>query len=283
MSTDGFPAPDEGRDSERGDGGGSLRFARRGTGRPLLLVHGLGGSRRSFDPITSALAAEREVIAPDLPGFGATPPLRGELSIATLADALERFLVEQDLEGVDCAGSSMGARLVLELARRGKVGAVVALDPGGFWNDRERRVFGASVAASIALVRALQPVMPALTGSPVGRTLLFAQFSAHPWRLEGDVLLHEMRCFAASPSFDEALNALVHGPVQAGMPAGTARGPMVIGWGRRDLVCLPRQAKRAIRSFPDARLHWFERCGHFPQWDRPDEVIRLILDTTRPR
>ena len=173
MSPDRFPAPDEVRAGEADESAG-LRFARRGTGRPLLLVHGLGGSRHSFDPITDALAAEREVIAPDLPGFGATPPLRGDVSIARLADALERFLVDQDLEGVDCAGSSMGARLVLELARRGKVGAAVALDPGGFWNDRERQVFGASVAASIALVRALQPVMPALTGSPVGRSVLFA-------------------------------------------------------------------------------------------------------------
>jgi pimeloyl-ACP methyl ester carboxylesterase len=282
MSPDGSSPPTEVRASETDEGAG-LRFARLGRGRPLLLVHGLGGSRHSFDPITDALAAEREVIAPDLPGFGATPPLRGEVSIARLADALERFLVDQDLEGVDCAGSSMGARLVLELARRGKVGAAVALDPGGFWNDRERQVFGASVAASIALVRALQPVMPALTGSPVGRSVLFAQFSARPWRLPGDVLLREMRSFAASPSFDAALQALVHGPPQYGMPAGTARGPIVIGWGRRDLVCLPRQAARAIRRFPDARLHWFERCGHFPQWDRPDEAIRLVLETTRPR
>jgi len=282
MSPDGFPAGNDVRGGEADEGAG-LRFARDGTGRPLLLVHGLGGSRHSFDPITSALAAEREVIAPDLPGFGATPPLRGEVSIATLADALEHFLVAHDLEGVDCAGSSMGARLVLELARRGKVGAVVALDPGGFWNDRERLVFGASVAASVALVRALQPVMPALTGSPVGRTVLFAQFSARPWRLPGEVLLREMRTFAASPSFGAALDALVHGPPQSGMPAGTARRPIVIGWGRRDLVCLPRQAERAIRRFPDARLHWFERCGHFPQWDRPDETIRLILETTRPR
>jgi pimeloyl-ACP methyl ester carboxylesterase len=282
MLPDASPAAQDARASETSDDAG-LRFARRGTGRPLLLVHGLGGSRHSFDPITSALAAERELIAPDLPGFGATPPLRGEVSIATLADALERFLVEHHLEGVDCAGSSMGARLVLELARRGKVGAAVALNPGGFWTARERRVFGASVAASIALVRALQPVMPALTGNPDGRTVLFAQFSARPWRLPGDMLLREMRSFAASSSFDAALDALVQGPAQSGMPAGTARGPIVIGWGSRDLVCLPRQAERAIRRFPDARLHWFERCGHFPQWDRPDEAIRLILDTTRPR
>lgn len=108
-----------------------MLFARHGSGQPLLLVHGLGGSRHSFDPITAALAAEREVIAPDLPGLGDTPPLRGEVSVATLADALEAFIVEHGLDGVDCAGSSLGARMVLELARREKVGATVALDPGG--------------------------------------------------------------------------------------------------------------------------------------------------------
>ena len=56
--------------------------------------------------------------------------------------------------------------------------------------------------------------------------------------------------------------------------------PLVIGWGRIDRVCLPRQAARAQQLFPDARLHWFERCGHFPHWDAPEETARLILDTT---
>ena len=68
------------------------------------------------------------------------------MSIATLADTLEAFIAEHGLDSVDCAGSSLGARMVLELARREKVGATVALDPGGFWNRREHRVFGASIA-----------------------------------------------------------------------------------------------------------------------------------------
>ena len=45
-------------------------------------------------------------------------------------------------------------------------------------------------------------------------------------------------------------------------------------------VTLPRQAERAARAYPDAELHWFEKCGHFPQWDAPDEAVRLILDRT---
>ncbi len=257
-----------------------MHHIRRGSGAPLLLIHGLGGSWREWMPVLDALAAEREVIAVDLPGFGETPPLPGEVSIATLADAVTSFLHDQDLKGVDVVGSSMGARLVLELARRGVVGAVVSLDPGGFWRGWERRFFGTSVALSIHLIRLLQPLMPFLTGNPLTRTLLFAQFSAHPWRLSSEVSLAEMRSFAASPSIDELLRQLVDGPVQEGLVVGTARGPITIGWGRQDHVCLPLQARRAIELFPDARLHWFEGSGHFPQWDVPEEATRLILDST---
>ncbi|WP_303309796.1 alpha/beta fold hydrolase [Hymenobacter sp. BT730] len=259
----------------------NMHYIRRGTGKPLLLVHGIGGSWRSWNPILEALAAEREVIAVDLPGFGDTPPLPGPVTIGTLADALTEFLRAHNFLGIDAVGSSMGARLVLEMARRGGVlGAVVSLDPGGFWRGWEIPFFYYTVAGSIRLVRALQPVMPALTGSAVGRTALFAQFSARPWRLSPKITLDEMRTFAASPSFDELLDNLAHGEKQQGAPKGSIAAPLVIGWGRQDLVCLPGQAARAQALFPDARLHWFDTCGHFPQWDQPQETTRLILQVT---
>jgi pimeloyl-ACP methyl ester carboxylesterase len=259
---------------------GAMHHVRRGAGPPLLLLHGLGGSWRSWSTVLGPLTAEREVIVPDLPGFGHTPPLAGEVSIATLADAVTAFLDARGLRGVDAVGSSMGARLVLELARRGVVGATVSLDPGGFWQGWEQVFFYDTVASSYHLVRALQPVMPALTGSAVGRAALFAQFSARPWVVPADVALVEMRSFAAGPSFIPLLRSLVHGPAQQGAPAGATPGPITIGWGRHDRVCLPRQAERAMARFPGARLYWFERSGHFPQWDSPDETVRLILAST---
>jgi len=67
----------------------------------------LGGSWRSWTPVLDALAARREVIAIDLPGFGATPPLPGEVSIATLADAVTAFLRAEDLIGVDVVGRGL--------------------------------------------------------------------------------------------------------------------------------------------------------------------------------
>lgn len=260
-----------------------MHHVRFGRGTPLLLIHGLGGTHRSWETIAAPLAAERELIAVDLPGFGATPPLAGPPSIAALADALEAFIDEHDLDGVDVVGSSMGARLALELARRGRTGATVALDPGGFWTPRERRLFGASVRLSIRLVRLLRPLLGVLTGNPVTRTLLLAQFSAAPWRLDGDVVRRELESYAVAPSFDAALDELAEGPPQPGAPPGAARGPIVLGWGRRDLVTLPRQARRAARLFPGAELSWFDRSGHFPHWDMPQATVRTILSATGAR
>ena len=258
-----------------------LHYIRRGIGRPLLLVHGIGGSWRSWNTILDALAAERDVIAVDLPGHGESPKLAGLQSIGTFADALTDFLTQHELLGIDAVGSSMGARLVLELARRGGVlGAVVSLDPGGFWQGWQIPFFYHSVALSVKLVKALQPVMPILAGSAVGRTVLLPQFSARPWAVDGQQARDEMYSFAHSPAFDELLDQLAHGEVQQPAPAGSLPEPLVIGWGRQDRVCLPSQSKLAQQKFPDARLYWFEHCGHFPQWDQPEEVTRLILATT---
>ena len=54
-----------------------LNFVKRGQGKPLLLIHGIGGSWRTWDPIINALAVQREVISIDLPGHGQTPALSG--------------------------------------------------------------------------------------------------------------------------------------------------------------------------------------------------------------
>jgi len=257
-----------------------MHFSREGGGQPLLLVHGLGSEGRSWSPVLPGLRAHRDVITPDLPGFGRTPPLPGEVTISAIADRLEVFIDEHGLHEADLVGSSLGGRLVLELARRGHDGAVVALDPGGFWTPGQVKVFKTSMFVSMKLVRLLQPALPTLLGNRVGRTALLAQLSAKPWALPEDLVLAELRRFATAPGFDATLRALVGGPPQQGMPGGTAEKPITIGWGRHDRLTPPSQAKTALERFPDAGIHWFAGCGHFPHWDAPSETIRLILEKT---
>lgn len=258
-----------------------LNHIRCGEGKPLLLVHGLGGSWQSWMPVIYKLAAHREVIAIDLPGHGKTPPLDGPTTIATLADGVTQFLRNHQLTGIDAVGSSMGARLVLELARRGNVlGTVVSLDPGGFWEGWHRRFFYYSIGASIRLVRAIKPLIPFIAGNRVTRTLLLPQFSPRPWRLQAHLVRIELQNYVASPVFDELLYNLAFGEEQQGASRGSLEQPLVIGWGRQDRICFPSQSRRALRLFPDAHVYWFNRCGHFPHWDKPSETADLILRAT---
>ena len=255
----------------------TLNVERHGNGRPLLLVHGLGGSVRSWDPIAPALARSRELVLIDLPGHGRSPALAGRQTIAAFADAIEAFVREQSLQGVDLVGSSVGARLVLELSRRGVGGHCVALDPGGFWHGWETPFFHYTLAASIRLLRLLKPALPFLSRHALTRALLLVQLTARPSFLPAGVVLTELQSLVATPVFDAMLRELATGPLQEG--TASPPGRIMIGWGRNDRLLLPRQAPRAQAAFPSASLHWFDDCGHFPQWDQPQEAVRVILET----
>ena len=253
-----------------------MNEVQRGAGRKLLLIHGLGGSWQSWSTIIDALAAERTVIAIDLPGHGATPAEVDSGTFNGLVGSVERYIADNGLTGIDVVGSSMGARIVLELARRGHVGNVVALDPGGFWRGWERTFFKTTIGLSGRLLRAIRPGLPALSKNAVSRTALLAQLSAHPWALDPKVVATELVSLSTTATFDALVRDLASGPEQTGPAADPARR-IIIGWGRHDRLCLPRQAARAKIAFPSADLHWFESSGHFPMWDQPKETVAVIL------
>jgi pimeloyl-ACP methyl ester carboxylesterase len=255
----------------------SLHFERVGTGPPLMLVHGLGSNLRTWDPLLSALRGSRELVLVDLPGHGRSAPLAGRQTVAAYADALASFVQSQGLATADLAGSSLGGRLVLELARRGIGRHCVALDPGGFWRGLETSWFHWTLAASIRLVRLTRPLHPMLSRHALTRTLLLAQLSARPWLLPSNLVLGELSSLAATSVFDATLGELARGPLQEG--SLRTPGRVLIGWGRRDHLLLLPQAARAHAAFPHAQLHWFDSCGHFPHWDQPAETARVILET----
>lgn len=257
-----------------------MNEVRRGAGRKLLLVHGLGGSWQSWSTILEPLSVERTLIAIDLPGHGSSAAEDDSGTFDGLVGSVERYIEDKGLDGIDVVGSSMGARIVLELARRGRVGNVVALDPGGFWRGWERTFFKTTIGLSGRLVRSIRPMLPALSKNAASRTALLAQLSARPWALDPNLVATELASLSTTPTFDALVRDLAGGLEQAGPAADPARR-IVIGWGRHDRLCLPRQAARAQAAFPSANLHWFEASGHFPMWDQPDETVALILAATR--
>jgi pimeloyl-ACP methyl ester carboxylesterase len=114
-----------------------LNYLRKGRGEPLVLVHGIGSHWQMWSPVLDRVAAERDVLAVDVPGFG-----RSELDrtprVAALADAVSELAVEQRMTRPHLAGNSLGGASALELARTGRARSATALSPIGFAHGRKR-------------------------------------------------------------------------------------------------------------------------------------------------
>jgi esterase len=107
-----------------------IRLRCAGTGRPLLLLHDLGGSGASFAGITSAIVAQdREAVAPDLPGCAQSDPVPG--GVEEMIDHLDRLVENEMTDEIDVFGKGFGGYLALSLAatRPSRYRRVVVEDP----------------------------------------------------------------------------------------------------------------------------------------------------------
>ena len=84
---------------------------------PIVLLHGLGSSR-TLKPLIRALGTRRPVFAPDLPGFGMSDQPIHPLDIPELADALRRWLLDNNLTPAIVVGVSFGCQVAVDLAAR---------------------------------------------------------------------------------------------------------------------------------------------------------------------
>ena len=96
------------------------KYSESGSGRPLILLHGIGMSRIVWNAVIPYLRSSRRVIAFDVAGFGSTPPLpKGVIpSISNLVGALEQSIHQIGIKfPVDIAGNSLGGTMALEAAK----------------------------------------------------------------------------------------------------------------------------------------------------------------------
>jgi pimeloyl-ACP methyl ester carboxylesterase len=226
--------------------------------------------------VIERLAPERDVVAIDLPGFGESPPLPdgAEPTPQALAGAVVAFLDELGLDRPVVAGNSLGGWIGLELARRGRARAVAPIDPAGFQLPRERAYSTRRLWVEVRGARLIAAHAPWVARNPFTRTLTFAGMMTKPWRVPADTAVAMVRNLASSPGFDATLEVLGRSTFAAGEEI---RVPVTLMWGSLDALLIPRQAERAARVLPTARLVWLRGAGHVPPWDAPDEIADELL------
>lgn len=96
----------------------TLDYDEAGSGRPIVLLHGHPFDRSMWTPQVRSLSPDFRVVAPDLPGYGESPPTTHMVTMGELADAVRSLLAELGLAGAIVVGLSMGGLVAMELGLR---------------------------------------------------------------------------------------------------------------------------------------------------------------------
>jgi len=248
------------------------------SGEPLLLIHGLGASKSVWDPVVPTLSFERQVIALDLPGFGAAPSLPGDVEPTALhlAEALREQLRARGIESAHVAGNSLGGWVGLELGRLGAARSVTCLSPAGLW----RKPIGRTDSPNRIWARRLRPLVKVALYIPQVRLRALSTFAAFPTHIpvaDGrELVLH----WIDADGYDGANKAMREHVFDPTTYPPASEVPVTIAWAEQDkLVGPPREECRP----PGARFLTMPHLGHVPMWDDPDAVARVILEgSARP-
>ena len=253
---------------------GKVRIAYevRGSGDPVLLVHGLGYARWGWEPVADPLAEEFRVLLYDNRGIGESDVPPGPYTALQLAEDAAAVLDAAGLERAHVAGTSLGGMAAQELAisfpERVERLVLACTTPGGLASYPMPQQTVELMLAAPALPReealrrfvgnALSPGAPDALVDRITALRLENPFDPAGWHAQA----------AAGATFD-ALERL-----------GRIEAPTLVVTGTEDVVVDPRNSELLAERIPDARL---ERVpgGHLFFWEDPQQFLNLVKEFLR--
>jgi pimeloyl-ACP methyl ester carboxylesterase len=257
----------------------TLAFTRNGSGPPLVLLHGLGSSRRAWDPIVPALAERFDVIAIDLPGFGQSAPMTAgvEPTPGALAVVVAQFLDELGVDTAHLAGNSVGGWVALELAHIRATASITLLSPAGLWATTTPRYNQISLRTSRWLAQHAGTLLARVVRYRVGRVVVLGQTHGRPSRLTAEHARQIIATIAECSGFEDTLDATINIRYLARSPIDA---PVTVAFGSRDRLLLVRQSRHLDQLPAGTRLATLPGCGHVPMSDDPEAVANVILTSS---
>lgn len=251
-------------------------------GPPVVLLHGLGATNASMLPLVWALADRYRVIAPDLPGFGASAAPRGSYRAAWFLPWLTDLCSRLGADRPALVGNSMGGRIALEAAllRPDHYSGLVLLCPAPAFRRLRQWV---------PVVRVLRPglgrlPLPMGHGATVrGIRAMFADPDRLPdawYDAAADEFCrvttsraHRVALFAAMRAIylDEAFGDR---GFWTRLPALVP--PALFLWGDRDRLVPCSFARHVSTALPTAESLVLTDSGHVPQFEHPEQTAELV-------
>ena len=244
---------------------------------PLILIHGFASSTLVWSKVFLNLAeAGYRVIAPDMLGYGYTSkPRNAQYTIKSQAHMIVGLMDQLGIDKATIVGSSYGGAVAATIAldyperieRLTLVGAVNNNDPLRF---KLMRLFGARVVGDL--------VSPLLIGSRrLLRMRMKRVYDRHEWVLdERRVDARHLPLRAAETH--RAILRTVRGwdADRISRDAHLIRKPTLLLWGENDQEIPLADGKRLHHQIPGSRLIVFQKCGHLPHEEYPEEFVEVI-------
>lgn len=256
-----------------------------GSGRPLVLVHGVGGSSLSYVQNVEELARHYRVYAPDVPGHGRSEKPDIGYEVESAVPFIAAFIREVCGEPAALVGMSAGGLMCALTAEAYPelVTHLVLVASAGLGR-------GIGVPLRLMSLPVAWPIVESARPTPPGVRLSMRRVVHDPECLSEEMIarLCEDR---ARPGNARAMllalrsNVSVFGVRRWRRHLRALRrvgAPVMIIWGKQDRLIPVSHAYRAWRWLGKrARLHVFDRCGHWPPYEHPGEFNRLVLDFVR--
>jgi pimeloyl-ACP methyl ester carboxylesterase len=261
--------------------GRSVSYLEAGKGPVLLLVHGIAGSCENWREVVEPLARHHTVIAPDLPGHGASEASAGDYSIGALASGLRDLLLALGHERATVAGHSLGGGVAMQFAYQfpEMIERLVLVSSGGL-GPEVSPVLRAAALPGADLFIAVTAGAGQRVGSTIGRGLAAIGLRPNADVAEVTRGYASLQDPARRAAFLDTLRAVVgtRGQrVHAGDRLYLAEAvPVLIVWGARDSIIPPRHGEDAHRAIPGSRLEVFDDVGHLPQLEAPGRFIAAL-------
>ncbi len=263
--------------------GDRIAFLDEGHGEVVLLLHGMGGSSATWRSVIGPLSRKYRVIAPDLIGHGQSAKPRSDYSLGAFAVFLRDLLDELGVTSATIVGHSLGGGVAMQFTYQHPdyCRRLILISSGGLGQEVgwALRLLSAPGAELILPIIAPSPV---LAGGERVRSWL-ARFGIQTPR--GDEIWSAYSSFADKEtrhSFLRTLRSVVDYRGQSvsalnrlGVKADT---PTMAIWGDQDAIIPVEHAFAAHQARPGTRLKVLTGVGHFPQVERPSEVVDLIDD-----
>jgi len=263
--------------------GDRIAYRDAGSGETVLLIHGMAGSSDTWRAVIPRLAKKYRVVAPDLLGHGQSDKPRGDYSLGAFAVWLRDLLDELGVARATVVGQSLGGGVAMQFVYQHPdyCQRLVLISSGGLGPDVgwTLRLLSAPVAEFILPIIAPSPV---LTAGNKLRSWFTAAGIQSP---RGAEVWNAYSSLADKPTrqaFLRTLRSVVDYRGQAVSALNrlhlTSDLPTMAIWGDRDTIIPVDHAYAAHAARSDSRLEILAGVGHFPQVERPTDVVELIDD-----